>query len=207
MNSEAIYRVNTPKKWVALTFDIGWGGTVAPKVLEILRKHDVRHATFFLSGPVIEKRPYLARVIAKNGYEIGSHGYLHENFTEHSKQWIRSQVRLAEKVLKSSTGTSPNLIRTPNGDMNAAVIRQLSGMGYRTIHWSVDSLDWKNPGVATIVRNVVSKAGAGDIILLHASDSAKQTAAALPRIIRTLRLKGLKMVSVTQLLRSAKRVT
>jgi len=47
---------------------------------------------------------------------------------------------------------------------------------------------------------VVGKAHPGDIVLLHASDSAKQTHEALPIIIDQLRDKGYEFVSVGQLL-------
>ncbi|MBP1989185.1 polysaccharide deacetylase family protein [Paenibacillus eucommiae] len=201
---DAIYRVDIPKKWVALTFDIGWGGKVAPRVIRVLRRYNVNKATFFLSGPVAQLRTNIVKLIQRNGFEIGSHGYLHENYTSQSKSWIRKEVRKAERVIFSATGIRPRLIRTPNGDMNPAVIRQLSTLGYRTIHWSVDSLDWKNPGVKAIIRNTTHKTHAGDIILLHASDSAKQTAQALPYIIQLLRAKGFSFVSVTELLNSKK---
>jgi peptidoglycan/xylan/chitin deacetylase (PgdA/CDA1 family) len=63
----------------------------------------------------------------------------------------------------------------------------------------VDSKDWNNPGVPTIVKNV-NKAEKGDIILLHASDSAKQTAKALPLILKNIQQKGLKLISVSELI-------
>jgi peptidoglycan/xylan/chitin deacetylase (PgdA/CDA1 family) len=63
----------------------------------------------------------------------------------------------------------------------------------------VDSKDWNNPGVATIVKNV-KKAEKGDIVLLHASDSAKQTAKALPLILEDIRQKGFKLVSVSEMI-------
>ena len=47
-------------------------------------------------------------------------------------------------------------------------------------------MDWMNPGVRSIIRNSTRKVKAGDILLLHASDSALQTARALPFIIRKL---------------------
>jgi peptidoglycan/xylan/chitin deacetylase (PgdA/CDA1 family) len=92
------------------------------------------------------------------------------------------------------------LIRTPNGDVNPRVIKKLRKMGYTTIQWSVDLLGWTNPGVETIVRRVLTKAQAGDIILMHSSDSAKQTKKALPSIIDALRKRGFQLVTVFQLL-------
>lgn len=73
-------------------------------------------------------------------------------------------------------------------------------MNYQVVQWDTDSLDWKNPGVDQIVDRVVSKAHPGDIVLLHASDSVKQTHEALPQIIEQLRQKGYEFVTVSELI-------
>ncbi|MCG6197979.1 polysaccharide deacetylase family sporulation protein PdaB, partial [Anoxybacillus sp. LAT_38] len=73
-------------------------------------------------------------------------------------------------------------------------------MGYTVIQWDTDSKDWINPGVDTIVNNVLSKAHPGDIVLLHASDSCKQTHLALPQIIDKLRADGYEFVTVSELI-------
>ncbi|MNI78534.1 Peptidoglycan-N-acetylglucosamine deacetylase [compost metagenome] len=76
-------------------------------------------------------------------------------------------------------------------------------MGYKVIQWDTDSQDWMNKGTDVIVKRVVDKAHPGDIILLHASDSVKQTHEALPVIIDQLRQKGYEFVTVTDLLEEA----
>ena len=50
----------------------------------------------------------------------------------------------------------------------------------------------------------VTKAKKGDIILLHASDSAKQTNKALPLILDHLKKKNLKFVTVSEMIANAK---
>ena len=68
----------------------------------------------------------------------------------------------------------------------------------KVIQWDTDSLDWMNIGTEKIVNRVVSKAHPGDIILMHASDSVKQTHEALPVIISQLRAKGYEFVTVSE---------
>lgn len=199
---EAVYRVPTRNKHIALTFDIGWGRNVLAPVLRVLSAHAVRKATFFLSGTWVSRRPRSARKIKEMGYEIGSHGQLHENYTAHSNKWIVREVKLAESAIRRATGVTCRLIRTPNGDMDNRVIKLLGSLGYRTVHWSKDSLDWTNPGVRAIVRNATTGVKPGDILLLHASDSARQTAAALTAIIRILRRRGFVFRTVSELLRA-----
>ncbi|WP_339208216.1 polysaccharide deacetylase family protein [Paenibacillus sp. FSL K6-3182] len=199
--NEPISCVNTTMKCVALTFDIGWGGTMTTPVLNVLQANKINRATFFLSSPWVEKRAKLARKINAFGYEIGSHGDKHENYTEYSNRWIINEVKKSESKIRSVTGIKCKLFRTPNGDMNTRVTNVLSSLGYRTIYWSIDSKDWMNPGVSAIVQNATKNVRAGDIILLHASDSAKQTAKALPLIISILRRRGFHFVTVSQLLK------
>lgn len=197
----AIYKVDTDKKLVALTFDISWGEKYAHPVLDVLANKNVPQATFFLSGPWTLTHPDVVQRIAAMNYEIGSHGHKHKNFSEHSNEWIEDQVQLAEKAIMQVAGVKPNLIRTPNGDFNERVIKKLNDMGYQVIQWDTDSLDWMKPGVDKIIHRVVSRVHAGDIILMHASDSCPQTPEALPVIIDELRKKGYEFVSVTELMK------
>ncbi|WEK53772.1 MAG: polysaccharide deacetylase family sporulation protein PdaB [Candidatus Cohnella colombiensis] len=196
----AIYSVPTERKVVALTFDISWGEKRAEPILEILKNKGVENVTFFLSSPWSKTHPELVKKIVDEGYEIGSHGHKHDNYSQYSDAEIRKQIMTADGILKEMTGKSPTLIRTPNGDFDKRVLKIAEELQYKVIQWDTDSLDWKNPGVNTIINRVVTKAHPGDIILLHASDSCKQTHEALPVIIDQLRAKGYEFVTVSQLI-------
>ncbi|MCL6592487.1 MAG: polysaccharide deacetylase family sporulation protein PdaB [Alicyclobacillus sp.] len=197
---QAVYKVDTDKKVVALTFDISWGEKVPDPVLDVLAREKVDKATFFLSGPWTLRHPETAKRIQRMGYEIGSHGHLHKDFTHYPDSWIVQQVGLAEKAIQQVTGVKTKLIRTPNGDLDARVVSCLNRMGYTVVQWNTDSLDWKNPGVQAIRDRVLKRVVPGDIILMHASDSSKQIVEALPQIIAGLRAQGYQFVTVSELL-------
>ena len=74
-------------------------------------------------------------------------------------------------------------------------------MEYKVIQWSLDSLDWMNPGANTIAERVIKRAKPGDIVLMHASDTCKQTTEALPVILKELKKQGYKFVTVSELLK------
>jgi polysaccharide deacetylase family sporulation protein PdaB len=196
----AVYSVPTERKVVALTFDISWGDKRAEPILDILQNKGVKNVTFFLSSPWSKTHPEIVKRIAESGYEIGSHGHKHDNYSSYGEAEIRKQISTAHGMLTELTGTTPNLIRMPNGDFDKRVLRVADDLGYKVIQWDTDSLDWKNPGADTIIKRVVTKAHPGDIILLHASDSCKQTHEALPAIIDQLRAQGYEFVTVGQLL-------
>lgn len=204
----AIYSVKTDRKVVALTFDISWGEKRTDPILDVLENKGVKNATFFLSSPWAETHPDQVNRIVKMKYEIGSHGHKHDNYSQLSEEQIRKQISTADTILKKVTGQKQmNLIRYPNGDFDKRVLKIADQMGYSSIQWDTDSRDWMNPGVDAIVKRVVSKAHPGDIILLHASDSCRQTHEALPQIIDQLRAQGYEFVTVSELISGTKEKT
>lgn len=194
-----IYEVKTDKKIVALTFDISWGNIIPEPVLNILKENNLK-CTFFLSGPWVKQYPEIAQRIQQDGHEIGSHGYRHINLSNLSKSEIIDEVNKAHSNIKEITGVEARLIRTPNGDYNDTVIQGIHEANYEAIQWSCDSLDWMNPGINTIIERVSKRAKSGDIILMHASDTCKQTPDALPAVLKNLKEQGFEIVTVSELL-------
>jgi polysaccharide deacetylase family sporulation protein PdaB len=196
----AIYSVDTDKKVIALTFDISWGDKRTEPILDILEEKKLK-ATFFLSSPWTQSHPELVNRMNKMGLEIGSHGHKHVNYSTLSDEEIRKQIITAHQVLSEVTGKTPSLIRLPNGDFDKRVLRIASELNYTVVQWGTDSHDWMNKGVDNIVNTVITKAHPGDIVLMHASDSSKQTHEALPQIIDKLRDKGYEFTTVSELIK------
>lgn len=185
---------------IALTFDISWGTVMPPKVIAILKNERVA-ATFFLSGPWVTAHPDLVREIAAvPEFQIESHGQAHMNLSQLGPAGVAANVEKANAAIYAVTGRRPTMIRPPNGDYSRMSLDATAALGLRTVIWDTDSHDWMNPGVATIIRRVVTRAHPGDIVLLHASDTCKQTDLALPTIIVDLRKAGYRFVTVGQLL-------
>ncbi|MGG4040249.1 polysaccharide deacetylase family sporulation protein PdaB [Bacillus smithii] len=192
---QAIYR---GEKGIALTFDIGWGDERAEPIINALIKNKVKAATFFLSGSWAERHPDLVKKIADHGYEIGMLGYSYKDYTALEDEELKKEFLQTKETFKKLQLKNVHLFRTPTGHFDKRVIKTADQFGFTIVHWSVNSEDWKNPGVDHIVKNV-SKAKNGDIILLHASDSAKQTKKALPLILKTLQHKG-KFVTISEMI-------
>lgn len=197
---QAIYKVDTKEKKIALTFDISWGESRTVPILDILKAKNVTKSTIFLSSPWSQRHPEIVKRIKEDGFEIGSHGHKHDNYSKYTDEEIRSQIGKADTILTEMTGKKPNLIRMPNGDFDKRVLQIAGDMGYTVIQWDTDSKDWTNPGTENIINNVLSKAHPGDIILMHASDSCKETHLALPVIIDKLRQQGYEFVTVSELI-------
>ncbi|MBC8078830.1 MAG: polysaccharide deacetylase family sporulation protein PdaB [Gorillibacterium sp.] len=199
----AIYNVKTDKKVIALTFDISWGEKRAEPILNILKDKNVDNATFFLASPWTKGHPEVVENIVKSGFEVGNHGHKHLNYSTLSETEIRNQIQTAHQILTDATKKEPTLLRLPNGDFDKRVLKVADELGYTVIQWDTDSQDWMKKGKDVIIDRVLSKAHPGDIVLLHASDSAEQTIQALPVIIEKLKEQGYQFVTVSELIQSA----
>lgn len=195
----AIAGTRTDQKVVALTFDHSWGNKFTPSILDTLQKNNLK-VTFFIMGPWAQKFPEVAKRMVSDGHEIGSHGYRHENYGDMSDEWVREDIQKAHAQIKEVTGVDATLIRPPNGHYSQKSLKVADELGYRTIIWNVDSLDWKNPGRDVIIERVMKRIKPGAIILLHASDTPVQTAEALPILLERIKAEGYQVVTVGELL-------
>lgn len=195
----AIAGTQTEQKVVALTFDHSWGNRFTPSILDTLKTHQIK-ATFFIMGPWAKKYPEVAKRIAEEGHEVGSHGYRHENYGDMSAEWVKEDITKAHTLIKETTGVDATLIRPPNGSYSKLSLQTTEDLGYNTIIWNIDSLDWKNPGKDVIVERVMKRLKPGGIILLHASDTPVQTADALPILLEKIKAEGYEIVTVGELL-------
>ena len=92
------------------------------------------------------------------------------------------------------------LLRTPSGQFNEEVLELAKSMDFDVVHWNINPNDWENPGTEKIINTVMKETTNGDVVLLHASDSVKQTAAALETILPGLKNKGFTFVPISELI-------
>lgn len=193
---KAIYK---GEKDAALTFNIGWGDEKAEPILDLLKREKAGAVTFFLSGSWAERHPDLVNRMVKEGYEIGMLGYEYVDYTNLEDEKIRRDILKAQEAFKKLNVKNIELLRAPTGHFDQRTLKIAERLGYTVVHWSLDTKDWTNPGTEVIVANA-SKAKKGDILLMHASDSAKQTAEALPLVLKDIKSKNLKMVTVSEMI-------
>lgn len=193
----ALMKGNEKEKNIALTFNISWGDEKVHDILKVLKKHDVR-ATFFVSGEWAERHPHIIDEITENEHELGMLGYRYKNYLEQDLEQVRKDMVYARNVFSKLGYNDLHYIRPPSGLFNKEVIKLAERIGLDVIHWSVNSNDWKNPGVEEIVVEA-KKVNNGDIVLFHASDIAKQTASALESVLPYYKEKGFSFVTISQI--------
>lgn len=198
----AFYRADIEEKKVTLTFNISWGEKRALPIIETLSEKEVE-ATFFISGAWAERHPEIVEKILADGHTLGNHGFQYKKYTDMEENEIIRDLSLSHKKIKDVTDRNVAYFRPPYGEFNEDVLAIIERFGYKTIHWSVDGDDWNNPGKDQIITRIAEQIKPGDVILLHASDSAKQTGDILPSLIDIIREKGYEFVSLEELITQA----
>lgn len=194
-----IYCVQTEEKKIALSFDAAWGNEDTAKILEILKQNDV-HVTFFMTGGWVESYPDDVKAILAAGHDLGNHSENHKNMSQLSDEQKKEELMKVHDKVRDLTGYEMFLFRPPYGDYDNAVVKVARDCGYYTIQWDVDSLDWKDYGVDSIIKTVTEHKhlGNGSIILCH--NGAKYTAQALDTLIKTLKEQGYTFVPISELI-------
>lgn len=181
------------RKVVALTFDDG-PSDYTPAFLDVLSREHAR-GTFFEIGQEIGGRESTLRRILREGDEIGNHT------THHTEYPGYGSIAPTTALIESATHFRPCLFRPPGGAVDSSTIAAAAADGMRTVTWDVDPADWSNPGSAAVYGRIVGAVRPGSIVLMHDGGGDRSgTLAALPRIIDTLRARGYRFVTVTELL-------
>ena len=193
-------RVETSAPLVALTFDDGPTQLGVNQILPELERHSV-HATFFLTGREATQRPELVRAIVAAGHEVGNHSFSHVRMAMHSSAFYKDEIMRTDALLRGAGVPAPSLFRPPYGKKLIGLPLALARHHYRMIMWDVeDPLDAETP--QAYADSVVREARPGSIILMHIMYSGDAIArAALPLVVRGLAARGLRIVTVGELLR------
>lgn len=211
-SSYVIRRTGNHAGLIALTFDDGPDPLWTSAILRILKQENVP-ATFFIIGRNGQANPTLVRRIVEEGHDIGNHTFTHPNLGEMPGRITDLELNATQRLIESLIGRSTVLFRPPyfgdaepsTADEVRAVVRA-QRLGYITVGLRIDTEDWARPGADTIIKRTIEGAtnpdpdSRGQVVLLHdGGGDRKQTVDALPEIIRALRAKGFRFVTVSQL--------
>lgn len=161
----SINSLNTAEKKVLLTFDDG-PHTNTGKVLEVLKKHDVK-AVFFIIGKNIQANEAILKQIVADGHQIGNHSFSHHNWIDvWSTKKVTEDFASCQKLIKQY---QPNtkLFRPPYGVTNPNIAKAVRKLGLQSIGWNVRSYDTSIKDVEKTKQRVLSQLKPGAIILLH----------------------------------------
>jgi len=192
-----IYAVDRTDKEIAITFDSAWGADKTLGILELLKEYNV-NATFFLVGFWVDKYPDMVKAINEQGVEIGTHSNTHPDFATLSAEQMKMELTTSIEKIENITGKKVELFRAPYGSYNNTLLNTASGLGLKTIQWSVDTLDWKGLSGSQMLNRTLDKIDSGGIILCH--NNSDNILDGLRLILERLTKAGYKFVSVGDLI-------
>jgi len=192
-----VYQGNSQKPQVAFLINVAWGNEYLPEILEVLRTTDAG-ATFFLVGRWVRENQDLARLIGAAGFELANHGYsdlLSMGKADFSQ--ALKDIKQANDIIEEICGVRPIFFSPHKGELSDNVLKAAAEEENRTVLWTVDTVDWKLPGVEMMSEKIFTNVAGGSLILMHPT---AQTAELLRRVIPELRAIGLEPVSLSKLL-------
>ncbi|MCT4606775.1 MAG: polysaccharide deacetylase family protein [Marinisporobacter sp.] len=188
--------VNSNK--MAFTCNIDWGNEEIPKMLDIFEKEDIK-ITFFITGRWAANNEELVKLIYNKGHEIGNHAYRHKMHSKIGERQNYEEIKKTEDVIVKIIGEKPKYFAPPAGDYNDITLKVARELGYETILWSVDTIDWKKGSTADLItKRVMKKSHKGAILLMHPRPA---TVEALPYMIDQIKGEKIKIGTVSDLLR------
>lgn len=193
-NDDVIYNGNKDANKVSIMINVYWGTEYIEEMLDILDKYNTK-CTFFVGGQWVEKEPEMLKEIYNRGHEIGNHGYLHKDQEYLNYEQNYNEIYVNHELVKTILGIDMNLFAPPSGSFNKATIDACKNLGYSTIMWSKDTIDWRDNDANLIYTRATTNINGGDFILAHPTEN---TLKALPLILEYYKLNNIIPTTVTE---------
>jgi len=198
---DAAYIGDTTKKVLYLTFDAGYENGCTEKILDTLKKHDIK-AAFFLVGNYIEKNADLVRRMADEGHIVANHTMHHYDMSKLTdKTAFSKELQDLEALYKETTGREmPKFYRPPQGIYSEENLAMAQELGYKTVFWSLAYVDWNNdaqPSQEQAFSKLIPRTHDGAVVLLHST--SQTNAQILDELLTKWKEMGYSFASVEEL--------
>ncbi len=193
--SEVIYSGKSEAA-VSLMINVYWGTEYIRPMLDIFSRYEMK-TTFFVGGSWVAGNAQTLAEIYAAGHEIGNHGYYHKDHKKLDEAYNIKEISAAHEAVKAAIDFDMNLFAPPSGAFGESTLSAAEKLGYRTIMWTRDTIDWRDHDADLIYRRAVKNIKGGDLILMHPTEC---TAKVLERIVLTIRAKGLTVAPVSEVI-------
>ncbi len=188
---------NPQKNEVALMINVAWGSEHLEPMLDVLASEDIR-GTFFVVGRWAQGHEPLMREIAVQGHELANHGHTDAQvYTELTPEEMEKGLTDVNIQIQAVSGHVPKYFTPHKGEFNELVLEVVSRVGMRTVLWTIDTVDWNEPGVEKMKDKVLSKLSGGAIILMHPT---ADTVIFLQETLPIIKQKGFNIITIDELL-------
>lgn len=200
---------------ITLTFDDGPSPKHTERILDILKQHNI-HATFFVVGSRVKKHCPIVKRIVEEGHELGNHTQNHLFLWDHNETIQTKEIQKTQEAVNQCVGKKPQWFRAPYGAQNETTLNITAQLNLNTALWTIDTNDWRRESTAKSIAQEALQAQGRDIILMHDATEAntkrandpevqaisapdrQSTVEALDQIIRRLKDRNLRLVSLSE---------
>ena len=198
---DAAYVGNSEEKVLYLTFDAGYENGYTEKILDILKKHDVK-AAFFLVGNYLDKNADLVRRMVDEGHIVGNHTMTHPDMSSITDKdaFQKELTGLEERFLQITGKELPKYYRPPQGIYSEDNLKLAKELGYQTVFWSLAYKDWENnnqPTADYAFAKLLPRTHNGAVILLHST--SKTNAEVLDELLTRWKESGYRFETIDKL--------
>jgi peptidoglycan/xylan/chitin deacetylase (PgdA/CDA1 family) len=160
---------------VTLSFDDGPDPVQTPKILAMLKEHQVK-AIFCLVGDQVRKHPEIVRQIVADGHTLCNHTWDHSLTIGKDKpaQMQKDLRKTNEAINAAAPGAPIPFFRAPGGNFSDKLVQTAYGDGMTSLYWEVDPQDWDHPKgedstthVERVVKGIQEHVRPGSIVLSH----------------------------------------
>jgi peptidoglycan/xylan/chitin deacetylase (PgdA/CDA1 family) len=175
---------------VALTFDDGPHPVHTPRLLSVLRAHQVT-AVFCLWGAHVLEHPDVVRRIVADGHVLGNHGMHHDDLSGWPADRVRADLLATSAAVAAAVpGVPIPYFRAPFGNWGRSP-QVARALGMVPLGWRLDVADWVPPGAGELLRRLEAGLTPGAVVLLHdAGGDRSQTVDAVEQLVPRLRERG-----------------
>jgi len=176
----AIYGGNQSSNKVSFMINIYWGTEYVIPMLDELDKFDAK-CTFFIGGTWAQSNEDILKEIIRRGHELANHGFYHKEHANLDYTAQRNEIKSTHDLIYNMTNIAMNLFAPPGGSYNKTTISVAESLGYQTIMWTRDTIDWRDKDELLVYSRAVKDMKGGDLVLMHPT---AQTLSALPNILK-----------------------
>jgi peptidoglycan-N-acetylglucosamine deacetylase len=199
---DAVCRIETREKIVALSFDDGPTREGVDALLPVLRSRGVK-ATFFLIGKQMRREPGQAERLVAAGHELGNHSFDHQRMIGRSTAHYAREIADTNALLQAAGQQGPKLFRPPFGRRLVGLPLAVEAADHQLVMWDVADRVVQFPDPQSYAKDIVNRVRPGSIILIHPMYRGNSIErAAVPLVIDALQAKGYQIVTIGALLQS-----
>ena len=184
------------KKYIYLTFDLGYEAGYTEKILDALKENNVQ-GTFFVTAHYVNSASNIVQRMINEGHIVGNHTVNHKSMPSLKDDEVKNEVMKLHQTVYEKYGYEMKYLRPPKGEFSERTLSICKNLGYKTVMWSFAYVDWEEdnqPSKEEAIGKIISNLHNGEVMLLHAT--SKTNSEIMSDVIKKIKEEGYEIKSL-----------